>query len=224
MQLFSVEIFKHLYSFEIKHKGIGPEKDRFSYQNKMFNFSIKPGDKVLDIGSGGYPFPQATHLADYYEGDTTHRTEKLVTDVRPFTCCDIENTPFADKEFDFVYCSHLLEHVSDPKKACKEIMRIGKRGYIETPTRMSDILFNFISLANHHKWHTHVLGNTLIFMEWSDNERRNCGSNYFFDQFQSEWDNEIQQFIHKNRDMFVCMLSWENTFDCIIIDKNGNVQ
>src|SRR5438093_6804661 len=43
-----------------------PEKgDRYSlYQARLFDFGIRPSDKVLDIGSGNIPFPLATHLAD----------------------------------------------------------------------------------------------------------------------------------------------------------------
>ena len=36
-------------------------------------------------------------------------------------------------------------------EACREIMRIGGRGYIETPTRTSDIMFNFTKLKGHHR-------------------------------------------------------------------------
>jgi SAM-dependent methyltransferase len=41
--------------------------------------------------------------------------------------------PFRDKQFDFVVCSHVLEHVSDPKHFLDEISRVGRAGYIETP-------------------------------------------------------------------------------------------
>ncbi|MGL5792857.1 MAG: class I SAM-dependent methyltransferase, partial [Waterburya sp.] len=152
-------------------KGYGYELDRYySYQKQYVNFDIREKDKVLDIGSGGYPFPLATHLADFYEGMTTHRTEELKRDSRPFTVCSVDKTPFADKEFDFVYCSHVLEHVENPAKACEELMRIGKRGYIETPSKISDVMFNFTKIPNHHKWHIQVLDNTMIFMEWKDIE------------------------------------------------------
>lgn len=41
------------------------DRSRYAlYQSRCFNFGIKPGDKVLDIGSGHIPFPLATHLAD----------------------------------------------------------------------------------------------------------------------------------------------------------------
>jgi len=204
-------------------RGYGAENDRFSYQNKYINFNIKKNDKVLDIGSGGYPFPLATHLADFYEGKTTHRADKLIKDDRPFTNCNIENAPFEDEEFDFVYCSHVLEHLDDPAKACEELMRIAKRGYIETPAKSSDIMFNFTKILNHHRWHTQVLENTLIFIEWKDSERRELGTNYFFEQFHSNWKNPFQELMYSNRDLFVSMLIWEKRFDYIVISKNGEI-
>jgi SAM-dependent methyltransferase len=40
--------------------------------------------------------------------------------------CDITELPFADREFDYVYASHVLEHVKDDLKALAEIKRILK--------------------------------------------------------------------------------------------------
>ncbi|HOV10901.1 MAG TPA: class I SAM-dependent methyltransferase [Bacteroidales bacterium] len=37
-----------------------------------------------------------------------------------------ENIPFADKTFDVVYCSHVLEHVDDEQKALLEMKRVLK--------------------------------------------------------------------------------------------------
>lgn len=204
-------------------KGRGPAADRYSYQKQFINFNIKKGEKVLDIGFGGYPFQLATHLADLYESGTTHRFEKLKRDHRPFTLCGVEATPFVDKVFDFVYCSHVLEHVDDPAKACEELMRIGKQGYIETPTKTSDIMFNFTKLPNHHKWHTQILDNTIIFIEWKDSERRNLGTDYFYNQYHSKWKNPYQELIYNNRDLFVNMLLWKDRFDYIVINKEGKM-
>jgi 2-polyprenyl-3-methyl-5-hydroxy-6-metoxy-1,4-benzoquinol methylase len=206
-----------------RKKGFGLEKDRYSYQSKYTEFNIKAGEKVLDIGSGGYPFPLATHLADLYEGETSHRTEELKQDHRPLTICPVEVTPFSDKEFDFVYCSHVLEHVDDPSLACEELMRIGKRGYIETPSKLSDVMFNFTKLSNHHKWYTQLLGNTILFIEWKKEERRDLGTSYFFHQFHSVWKNPFQDLVHGNRDLFVNMMLWEDRFDYIVINNCGEI-
>jgi hypothetical protein len=207
-------------SFE---NGFGPETDRFSYQQKYIDFPIEEGDKVLDIGSGAYPFPLATHLADLFEGETPHRAEPLVRDHRELRVCNIEELPYGDKEFEFVYCSHVLEHVSDPAKACEEIMRVGKRGYIETPTRTSDIMFNFTRLKNHHRWHIIFAQNTLIFIEWTDKEHRDTGCTDFFKMFQSKYKNSFQTLVWDNRDLFVNMLLWNGGFFYYIFDKGGNL-
>lgn len=220
-----IEILNNIFNIDINflNKGRGPAKDRYSYQKHLINFGIKEGEKVLDIGFGGYPFPLATHLADLYEGETTHRFEKLKRDHRPFTVCGVEATPFSDKEFDFVYCSHILEHVDNPAKACEELMRIGKRGYIETPSKISDVMFNFTKLPNHHKWHTQLMDNTLIFIEWKNSERRDFGIDYFFNQYHSKWKNPYQELMYNNRDLFVSMLLWKDSFDYIVINKNGDI-
>lgn len=203
--------------------GFGKEKDRYSYQKQYVNFGIKDGEKVLDIGSGDIPFPQATHLADLYEGETSHRAKPIVKDARPFEICDIENLPYRDTEFDFVYCSHILEHVKDPARACNEIMRVGKRGYIETPTRMSDIMMNFTKLHDHHKWHINLLGKTLVFQEWTDNERKDTGCNDFFKMFISRYKNPFQTLFYDNADLFTNMLLWDNKFYYYVFDKNGKL-
>lgn len=202
--------------------GSGRDSDR-SYQLKYVDFGIKEGDRVLDVGSGGYPFPYATDLVDLYPGDTAHRAESLVRDGRPFNPCNIEGLPYGGKEFDFVYCSHVLEHVPDPARACDELMRVGKRGYIETPTRMSDIMFNFTALKDHHRWHVHLSGSTLFFFEWGGNERRDVGTNDFFRMFVSKYKNQFQDMVHRNRDLFNNMLLWDGSFFYYVFDKNGSL-
>jgi len=206
-----------------RKKGRGEERDRFNYQSKIIQFNIKGSDKVLDIGSGGFPFPYATHLADFYPDTTSHRIEPLAVDERPYIKCNIEKMPFNDREFDFTYCSHVLEHVENPKSACDEIIRISKRGYIETPTKTSDIMFNFTKLVDHHKWYVEIKNHTLIFIEYSSYERIDLGSDHFFKECHSKWDNPYQQYFFNNRTIFNNMFLWEDKFHYIIINKDGKI-
>jgi SAM-dependent methyltransferase len=213
---------KKIFPFRIERlkKGV-VYKNRFDYQKEYVNFNIETGDKVLDLGSGNYPFPLATHLVDLFVGNNFHRGgEKLVRDGRPFVVGNIESLPFRDKEFDFVYCSHVLEHVDNPKKACREIIRIGKRGYIETPTRLSDMIFNFSYL---HRWHVNMARKTLVFIEYSNRERRGTGSSYFFERQMDIYDNQVKDIINKNRDIFCNMLLWEESFEFHVFDSNGKL-
>jgi len=122
------------------------------YQKRIFNFGIKQSDKVLDIGSGHLPFPLATHLADISlknGGVGRAGAPFRYQGGKPVFECAVEKTPFQDKEFDFVYCSHVLEHSPDPAAACQELMRIAKRGYIETPTKGKDIFMVTARVSNH---------------------------------------------------------------------------
>ncbi len=41
---------------------------------------------------------------------------------------DLTTTPYCDAEFDFILCSHVLEHIQDDRKAISEMHRILKPG------------------------------------------------------------------------------------------------
>lgn len=196
-------------------------ENRIDYQKELFDFSFNEGDKILDLGSGNSPFLYATHLVDLHTDDDFHRGgEKLVLDNIPMSVADICNLPFRDKEFDFVFCSHVLEHVEDPKRACKEIIRVGEKGYIETPTRLSDMMYNFSYL---HNWHINICGKSIIFMKYSERERRGTGTNYFVEQQLNPYANQFKDIIFNNREIFCNMLFWEDHFDFFVFDENGNL-
>lgn len=161
-----------------------PDKSRYAlYQSRYFDFAIQPDDKVLDMGSGHIPFPLATHLADI--SITDHLVGRAgvpfkYVEGKPVYECSIEQTPFKDKEFDFVYCSHVLEHVHDPEAACRELMRIGKRGYIECPSRGKDTFFASARESN-HLWAVECLNGELIFTEYSSNDIEGVGNTILLD-------------------------------------------
>lgn len=199
-----------------------PVESTWTYQNQSMHWDIQSSDRVLDVGCGGWPFKHATHLADKYPETTTHRTESLARDHRPFHQVDLEQLPFSDKSFDFVFCSHVLEHTDNPGTAMRELCRVGKRGYVEVPTRLSDVMFNFTRLENHHKWHGLVVKDTVILIEWSDSERRELG-NEFYNELHSNYDNNFQRFFARNRDLFFASLHWNEELNFLVIDKYGNI-
>ncbi|MEI8024979.1 MAG: class I SAM-dependent methyltransferase [Pseudomonadota bacterium] len=87
---------------------------------------------VLEVGSGGNPFPRSNVLVDAYEETRERHFEKFVHD-RPALICFAEKLPFKSKSFDFVIAAHVLEHTSDPVGFISELQRIAKAGYIEVP-------------------------------------------------------------------------------------------
>jgi len=204
--------------------GVGRAVDNGVYQNEVMRWDIKPGELAIDIGSGANPFHLATHLGERHLGETVHRqSTRLVMDHRPMICFDVLNAPFRDKAWDFVFCSHMIEHVEKPGAALREISRIGKRGYIEAPSKTSDVLMNFTKIEGLHKWHSLVAGDTLALIEWSPSESRDMGTDYFFKSLHSAHENEFQNFFIRNRDMFFCGLRWEGEINFIVIGADGKV-
>lgn len=87
---------------------------------------------VLEVGSGGSPYFRANVLIDAYASTRERHWAPFVTD-RPSVLGFGESLPFKDKAFDFVIASHVLEHSAEPEKFIKELQRVAKGGYIETP-------------------------------------------------------------------------------------------
>lgn len=90
---------------------------------------IPEGAKVLEIGPGYVPFPRAQTFVDIRE---LPGVETIKCDLND------EPLPFADKEFDLIYCRHVLEDMYNPFLLCREMSRVGKAGYIETPSPLCE--------------------------------------------------------------------------------------
>lgn len=204
-------------------KREGPPLNTWIMQNERMEFGIPERAKVLDVGSGGWPFRQATHLADLFPEDTTHRHEALQRDDRPFDVVDIHALPYADRSFDFTFCSHVLEHLDDPGRAIRELNRVAPRGYVEVPTRVSDVMFNFTGMKDHHRWHGLNLSGTLALIEWPDSERRDLGANHFWKMAQSPYRNPFQDHLERAWDFFFVGIRWEERLPFVVISKTGEV-
>lgn len=92
--------------------------------------------RVLEIGPGHNPFAGVTHLLERDIADGRERGGQalLIPNAAKLIVGEASDLPFAGAAFDFVYASHVLEHVEEPEQACREIMRVGTAGYVETPS------------------------------------------------------------------------------------------
>ncbi len=142
---------------------------------------------MLDIGGWARPFNRANYVIDAepYETRGYFSDPKLASlrgwyapaqagDREWFSkdtwiqrdICDHEPFPFADKEVDFVICSQTLEDLRDPLWVCAEMIRVGKQGYIEVPSRLAEssrgLEPNQVGWS-HHRWLIDIVGNQVYF-------------------------------------------------------------
>jgi SAM-dependent methyltransferase len=110
--------------------------------------SIKATDKVLEVGPGGTPHARSDVFLEKIfasEADWESQrggTKKLDT-AKQTIYYDGGKFPFKDGEFDYVICSHVIEHVEDVEFFISELFRVAKRGYLEYPTILYEYLYNF---------------------------------------------------------------------------------
>tara|TARA_B100000900_G_C20478966_1_gene674652 strand:+ start:387 stop:1061 length:675 start_codon:yes stop_codon:yes gene_type:complete len=100
---------------------------------------------ILDIGCNQDAVEYAKTAADIQNFSKFYKNKK-------FVLVKTKELPFKDNEFDFVYASHVIEHIDDVEFFIKEIKRISKKGYIELPSLLEDNIVLSDNSVNDHKW------------------------------------------------------------------------
>src|SRR6202140_4486138 len=102
--------------------------------------ALKPGAKVLDVGCGTLGLralassPEGEPELDITGVDLVERPDYPGPFVRADAAAGL---PFADGEFDLVYCSSVIEHVARERRAAfaREVRRVGRGWFVQTPAR-----------------------------------------------------------------------------------------
>lgn len=124
--------------------------------------SIRVSDRVLEIGPGDSPYHRSDVLLELsYENDEDRikqfgHINPLVSD-KQVVFYDGHKFPFEDNSFDYVICSHVLEHIPNVDFFLSEIYRVAKRGYFEYPLITYDYLYNFDVHLNFLKFNHNVM-------------------------------------------------------------------
>jgi SAM-dependent methyltransferase len=93
---------------------------------------LKPGARVLDVGCGALGLRALEPALDVTGVDLT----ECPSYPGPFVRADAaDGLPFADGEFDLVYCSSVIEHVPPPRRGAfaAEVRRVGRGWFVQTP-------------------------------------------------------------------------------------------
>jgi SAM-dependent methyltransferase len=159
------------------------------------------GGPVLEVGSGHRPYPHSDVLVDKHLDDR-EREGRLRRDGRPLILCDLANLPFRDQAFAYVIASHVLEHVEAPLAAARELERVGRAGYIETPSALMEFVEPH---REYHRWSVSLEGGRLIFVPKDPASR----------QFRQRLTNRLitanfgwKLFAHTNPSLFKSILEW----------------
>ena len=100
---------------------------------------------ILDIGCNQAAVEYAHTVADIQNFSKYYKDKK-------FVLINSDRLPFKDNEFDFVYASHVIEHVENISLFIQELQRISKKGYIELPTILEDNIVLSDNSVKDHKW------------------------------------------------------------------------
>ncbi len=88
--------------------------------------SLTGGARVLDAGAGQAPYRPLFEHCRYQTQDwpaSAHRAGRDADIV-----CDLHHLDAPDASFDFVLCTEVLEHVTDPALVCNELHRVLRPG------------------------------------------------------------------------------------------------
>ena len=170
------------------------------------NCSLRIGghQKVIDIGSGHAPLIRADVLCDMF---AQHGSQRPVASAflaaGRFVIADVLDLPFRDKAFDFAYSKNLLEHVSDPLRACAEISRIAGGGLLCLPSGQWEIMGG----SPPHLWLIWAEGDTLVF------ERKTRAHTALNSQIPSRVRNSVhyERLFRRFPDLFYVTHWWKHT-------------
>ena len=163
---------------------------------------IKPEDKVLELGPGLKPFSKATHFCGWDHGGQALKNGYV---------CDfnLDNLPYEDDEFDFVYCRHVLEDIWNPFKAMDEMKRVGKAGYIETPSPIAELCKHVDGGSpeyrgyHHHRW-----------IIWNDGTKLNFLTKFSYLEKSAKFDdNALFNILNHNPHEWNTYFIWQDNFE-----------
>lgn len=113
--------------------------------------NINKEDIILEVGPGAYPYYRSDVYIDKFDPNEDVALEqfggKRLENSKniPHYVTKDGTFAFKDKAFNYVICSHVLEHVpqSQIDLLMNEMQRVSKRGYIEFPSIFFESIYNY---------------------------------------------------------------------------------
>jgi ubiquinone/menaquinone biosynthesis C-methylase UbiE len=188
------------------------------FQDKIIG--IKNNDKVLEIGPGGHPHPRS----DVFLEKIFDKEEEAVAQRGFADKAEINKKivyykggafPFSDNEFDYVICSHVLEHVHEQDLAqfISEMQRVAKAGYIEYP----NVFYELINFQPVHIWLMNYRQGEILLLN-----KNIFKSNYLHKIYREMFygrDNYLERIFTRYRELFFTHFEWKDSFKYRVVDS-----
>lgn len=185
----------------------------------------------MEVGPGASPFRRADiFLEKEYESEEEKFAQKAYrtyqTDSKKTVFYKGGKFPFADGEFDYVVCSHVIEHI--PKEELdqfiRELARVAKRGYIEFP----NVLYEFVNYQPVHLWLMNYRDGVMYFADKSG--FRTSKIHAAFREMVYGSDAYLYKAFERYKEAFFCGFEWEGkinyrfveNYDELIADQDLN--
>jgi len=169
---------------------------------------IKPADKVLEVGPGSLPHPRSDVFLDkIFNSDLAVAQRGFAEKInlnKPIFYYRGGFFPFKDKEFDYIICSHVIEHVpaDELDTFISELQRVASRGYIEFP----NIFYELINFQPVHLWLMNFKNNSIYFLD-----KNLFKSDYIHKIYREMFygqDKYLKAIFERYRQLFFCGFEW----------------
>ena len=177
--------------------------------------------RVLDAGGWFKPLDRATHVLDLMPYETRRGVvtpgplprERFTRDTWlqvDFLAADFR-LPFTDRFFDFVVCGHTIEDLADPAPLLRELRRVARAGYFETPSRLCEQTVGQRDRMSsrqghpHHHWIVETAGAAgLLLAAKADSLEDNPASRVPLRAY--------ERLVRAPGHSAICQLAWRDTF------------
>jgi hypothetical protein len=129
-------------------------------EQTLRRIDVSSTDFVIDTGGGHRPFWRADLVIEKYPfDDSLHRSQPMQFPRVPVIKADALAIPVPNDGCDLIFASHIVEHLSEPKRFIAEIQRCSQRVYLEFPSRNLELMFAW----SFHEWLVESAGTVLRF-------------------------------------------------------------
>jgi uncharacterized protein YbaR (Trm112 family) len=175
-----------------------------------------PGGLVLDIGAGQSPHPRADVIVEKYPVDDFERPgEAGLSLAKPLVVADGAQLPFADGAFAYVIALHVIEHAPDPVRFAGEMARVAPRGFVQVPSRASELVYGW----PYHPW---LIDRTEHGLRFCARQGQRAPSGFMHEHFAESLLHRLAWAAHRSR--WHHSVEWRGALEVTVAENGGTAE